>query len=425
MPDGTQMDRDVSYCGDKASTDHNATINDKHSYDYSMPPEWATHSGCLVLLPHNSETFHVEKAQNEVMEMVKAIVQDGKEHVYLLCPDKDSYDQMAKKLKCHETEQLYTNDDSGDSTTFRIHLHICPSDDSWVRDTGPIFVWRRPADSRPPAEISPQESGELVGLDWYFNGYGEKFLPYQSDRQVASYACQHILHRPFHPIPDIILEGGSIHVDGEGTLVTTEECILHPNRNPQFTKADIEVKLKLFLGIRTIIWLPFGLDGDVDTNGHVDNVCCFVRPGQVLLAWTDDPVDDAVNYQRCRRARDILEGTVDTSGRILIVHKLYLPPPLYRTKEDLQGFQELTDEDDDLRQEGQRLAASYINFYIANKAIIVPQFGSPKSDQAAIDKLQDMFPDRKVRGIASREILIGGGNIHCVTQQIPTRTKDS
>jgi len=222
----------------------------------------------------------------------------------------------------------------------------------------------------------------------------------------------------------LILEGGSIHTDGEGTILTTKECLLHPSRNPDMSQAEIETAVLKATGCSKMIWLQHGLAYDDDTNGHIDNFCCFVAPTVLVLAWTDDPQYDPINYQRCREAMTVLQSTTDAKGRPLTVHKLYLPRPIFYTTDILNTLQFGAYDDTIVapRQPGERMAASYVNFYVANRAVIVPQFGDAEYDALALQKLHELFRDttRLVVGVFSREILIGGGNIHCITQQIPT-----
>ncbi|KAG1327498.1 EMB1873-like protein [Cocos nucifera] len=216
----------------------------------------------------------------------------------------------------------------------------------------------------------------------------------------------------------MVLEGGSIHVDGEGTCITTEECLLNPNRNPDMSREEIEDELKMYLGVRKVIWLPRGLYGDEDTNGHVDNMCCFVKLGVVLLAWTDDELDP--QYERSVEALTVLSNSTDAIGRKIDVIKLHVPGPLYMTDKEANGVDN-SEEDAKARLAGTRLAASYVNFYIANGGIIAPAFGDEKWDQEAYNVLKAAFPSHKVVMIqGAREICLGGGNIHCSTQQQPT-----
>ena len=209
---------------------------------------------------------------------------------------------------------------------------------------------------------------------------------------------------------------GSFHVDGEGTVLVTEECLLNPNRNPLLTKLEIEQHLLNYLGAEKVIWLPLGLFGDEDTNGHIDNFCCFFKPAHVLLAWCDDESDP--QYEISRNALHILEGSTDAHGRSLTVVKLPIPAPMTYDPSDCEGLHGLGDGSERLlRTPGSRLAASYVNFYIANGGVVVPGFGDVKADAAAVRILEDAFPDRKVVQVFARDIVLGGGNIHCITQQ--------
>ncbi|XP_031406600.1 agmatine deiminase isoform X2 [Punica granatum] len=276
--------------------------------------------------------------------------------------------------------------------------------DSWFRDTGPTFV------------VSHCRQ-KLAGIDWNFNSYGGLEGGCYQDWSLDLLLARKILQvekLPRFP-QNLILEGGSIHVDGEGTCLTTEECLLNKNRNPDLTREQIEDELCSYLGVRKIIWLPRGSYGDEDTNGHIDNMCCFVKPGVVLLAWTDDKLDP--QYERSMEAYNILSDTTDANGRKFEIIKLHVPGPLYMTNEEAAG---LVEGDSVPRVAGTRLAASYINFYIANGAIIVPQFGDKKWDDEAARVLSGAFSDHQVVRIeGAREILLGGGNIHCITQQQP------
>lgn len=210
-----------------------------------------------------------------------------------------------------------------------------------------------------------------------------------------------------------ILEGGSFHVDGQGTLLTTEECLLNPNRNPQFTKGEIETRLKEYLNVSCIIWLEKGVVND-ETSGHVDNLCCFTRPVVVALTWTDDASDP--QYEISLEAYKRLSMAVDARGKTLEVVKVHQPGPLYITLEESGGIE--TVEGTYPRHPGDRMAASYINVYIANGGVVAPVFDDPH-DEPALDILRKLFPNREVVGVPAREILLGGGNIHCITQQQP------
>ncbi len=280
------------------------------------------------------------------------------------------------------------------------------SDDAWCRDTGPTFVIN--------------DHGNIRGVDWRFNAWGGLagglYAPWDRDDQVAATILE-IEGIDRYRTNDFILEGGSIHVDGEGTVITTEECLLNKNRNPYLTREAIEAKLRNYLNVEKVIWLPNGLFND-ETDGHVDNFCCFVRPGEVLLAWTDD--DQNPSYLFCQAALRLLENTKDARGRTLTVHKMPIPGPIYATKEECDGVEIISGSQ--ARDPSIRLAASYINFLIVNGGIIAASFDDAK-DAEAKAILQRIFSEREVVVVPGREILLGGGNIHCITQQQPQRKK--
>lgn len=284
-----------------------------------------------------------------------------------------------------------------------------PHDDAWFRDTGPTFIVREDSNTRPRA---------VAGIDWDFNAWGGAagglYPHWQRDKAVASTIVSTLGFQRFDC--PIVMEGGSIHVDGEGTLLTTVECLLNPNRNPQLSKSDIENVLARMLNIKKFIWLPRGLYGDDDTNGHIDNFACFARPGVVLLSWTDDASDP--QHERSVEALHILENSTDAAGRRLQVVKVPLPRPMIASEEDVKTVQVVKGVK--LREAGARLAGSYVNFYICNGGVIVPGLGDAEMDVAAGAVLARTFPDRKVVQVPTREILLGGGNIHCITQQQPS-----
>ena len=214
-----------------------------------------------------------------------------------------------------------------------------------------------------------------------------------------------------------MLEGGSVHSDGEGTVMVTESCLLSKGRNPDLTKEEITEKLKAYLGAEKVLWLPRGIYMD-ETNEHVDNVCAFLKPGEVILAWTDNREDP--QYPLSMACLGYLEGETDAKGRKITVHKLPIPDhPVCVTGEELEGY--VFEEGEDVREEGERLAASYVNFYFSNGAVILPAFGgeNEESDRRAAQILGKLCPDREIIPVYARDILTGGGNIHCITQQIP------
>jgi agmatine deiminase len=274
-----------------------------------------------------------------------------------------------------------------------------------MRDSGPTFV--------------VNQQGAMRGIDWIFNAWGGLesglYFPWDMDDAVAQKVLE--LGDVDRYKAPIVLEGGSIHIDGEGTLITTEECLLNPNRNPDLSKKEIEQVLKDYLSVTRIIWLGAGVYND-ETNGHVDNLCCFLQPGMVALTWTDDKHDP--QYEISMDAYQRLEKSTDAQGRKLVIHKLHQPDPVFITQEEADHVD--VAEGTKPRHAGDRMAASYINFYLCNLGAIVPTFNDPH-DQVALDTLQRLMPDRKVLGVPAREILLGGGNIHCITQQQPLGSK--
>jgi len=351
---------------------------------FRMPGEYEPHRGCLMIWPSRSGSWKKDpRAAREAFAAVAAAVSKS-ETVYMLAGEEGI---------------------ASARTMLPEAVRILPieTDDAWARDVGPTFV----TDGR----------GSLRGVDWQFNAWGGNYdglyTHWEKDDAAASQFCEalgveHYDARPF------VLEGGSIHADGDGTILTTQACLLSPGRNPSLTKAEIEGKLLEYLGGQKVLWLPHGIYGD-ETNEHVDNICAFIRPGEVVLAWTDDKDDPQYAYSAA--CLDALARLTDAKGRSFIVHKLPLPRnPVCVTREDLEGFS--FEEGETNREEGERLAASYVNFYLSNGAVLVPQFNDPH-DELAVGMLAGLFPEREVVAIPAREILLGGGNIHCITQQIP------
>lgn len=352
---------------------------------FVMPGEFESHHGCLLIWPWRpgSWTYGAVEARKAFAEIAEAI-QDS-EQVYMLV-NEESQASAAEML------------------SDRIIRVYCESDDSWARDVGPTFVRNR-------------ESGEVRGIDWEFNAWGGEvdglYASWKKDDAVAKFFTEYLGMERFDAHP-FVLEGGSIHSDGEGTVIVTEACLLSAGRNPSMTKEQITEQLKNYLGAEKVIWLPYGIYQD-ETNEHVDNVCAYVRPGEVILAWTEDENDP--QYAMSAADLAVLERETDAKGRPFIVHKLLIPKePVCVTQEELDGY--VFEDGEDMREAGERLAASYVNFYIANESVIVPQFGDAH-DMLAAELLQKLFPERKIVPIYARSIIVGGGNIHCITQQIP------
>ena len=277
------------------------------------------------------------------------------------------------------------------------------NDDAWVRDCGPSFVI--------------DDQGELRGNDWSFNAWGGLvdglYFPWANDDIMARKICE-IEAVDSYRTDDFILEGGSIHVDGEGTVLTTEMCLLSEGRNSHMTKAEIEQMLCDYLNCEKVLWLGDGIDPE-ETNGHVDDIACFIRPGEVACIYTEDP--DSPFYDAAQDAYKRLCEMTDAKGRKLIVHKLCCPIDNVTIKGE---FAIDTVEGTLPREDGDICIASYMNFLITNDGVIVPQYGDV-NDALAISQIQEMFPDREIVGVDTVEIVYGGGNIHCITQQQPKR----
>ncbi|KAL4185589.1 hypothetical protein AMTRI_Chr10g6740 [Amborella trichopoda] len=362
------------------------------SNGYRMPAEWEPHSQCWMGWPERGDNWRNDAVhgQDAFVKVASAISRFEPVNV---CASASQWSNARAKLPKN------------------VRVLEMSMNDSWFRDIGPTFVMCDKQSS------SGYQEHRVAGIDWNFNGWGGALNGCYSDWSLDLLVAQKILgveRLPRFP-HSIILEGGSIHVDGEGTCITTEECLLNPNRNPDLSKEQIENELKAYLGVRKVIWLPRGLYGDDDTNGHVDNMCCFVKPGVVVLAWTDDVRDP--QYSRSVEAYTILTSSTDGCGRSLEVIKLHVPEPLFMTEEEEKGIKSL---DGKPRTAGTRLAASYVNFYIANGGIIAPSFGDRKYDDEAFHVLSSAFPNHEVIMIeGAREICLAGGNIHCITQQQP------
>lgn len=277
------------------------------------------------------------------------------------------------------------------------------SNDAWIRDCGPTFL------------INDKE--ERRACDWSFNAWGGLvdglYFPWDQDDLVAQKVCE-LTGTDSYRTENFVLEGGSFHVDGEGTLITTEMCLLSEGRNPHMTKEEIEEKLKQYLNLEKIIWVKDGIDPN-ETNGHIDDVACYVRPGEVACIYTDDPNNQF--YKQAQAAYQTLSEAVDAKGRRLKVHKVCVTEkPCY-----LQGASSIDYVEGTLpREEGEVSIASYLNFLIVNDGIILPQYGDA-NDALAMEQIQEIFPERKVVGIRTEEIAYGGGNIHCITQQMPQK----
>ncbi len=405
---------------------------------FYMPAEYSRHDGTIMIYPVRPGSWGKDRTgalysfANVFIEILK------RENLYLIADKahwKEARDFMDEIITDYvqgtgrlvapmtkeeedriiaEGESLFANEDTlytvSDVLENRCLIPPIDSDDAWARDVGPTFVVRDNAGSK----------AEIRGINWSFNAWGGDvdglYASWDKDDKVASSFCD-LIELPFYDAQPFVLEGGSIHCDGEGTAMVTESCLLSEGRNPAMSREEIEAKLEDYLNVEKVLWLPRGIYND-ETNEHVDNVCAFIAPGEVVLAWTDDENDP--QYELSRADLEYLEKETDAKGRSIVVHKLPIPEhPVLVTEEDLANYE--FEEGEDFREVGERLAASYVNFYFINGATLVPQFGgdNEESDERALDILSELCPDREIIGIPARDILLGGGNIHCITQQIP------
>lgn len=372
---------------------------------FRMPGEFEPHAGCWMLWPKRPDNWRLgaKPAQRAFAAVAAAIAQFEPVTMGV------SREQFRNARRVLDSPRLV-----GEGTGVRYPIRVVEmsSNDCWMRDCGPTFVVKE----RNQGFIKNLVSERIVrGVDWDFNAWGGLngglYFPWDQDDLVARKVLE--IERIDRYKAPLVLEGGSIHVDGEGACLTTEECLLNPNRNPRLTKDEIKVHLTEYLNVEKIIWLGRGVYLD-ETSGHVDNLCCFVRPGVVALTWTDDTSDP--QYEISLDAYERLSAATDAQGRKFEICKVHQPGPILITQEESEGVDAI--ESTLPRKAGDRLAGSYVNFYIANSGIIMPTFNDPH-DQAAIETLQKLFPGRKVVGVPAREILLGGGNIHCITQQQP------
>lgn len=359
------------------------TINSTPRADgFRMPAEWERHYGCIMIFPERSDSWQygAYAARKAFVEVASAIAES---EFVTVCASEKQYENARRMLPPH------------------IRVVEMSSNDAWARDYAPTFV---------------TNGSEIRGINWGFNAWGGLvdglYFPWDKDDKMARKLCD-LYNMDMYDFGSFILEGGSVHVDGEGTCITTEACLLSGGRNPNLSKTEIENYLRECLNVNKVIWLKRGIFND-ETNEHIDNICAFVKPAEAVLAWTDDTSDP--QYELSRSCLEILERETDAQGRGITVHKLRCPKPVTITEEECEGLDTMDFEP--TRTPGERLAASYVNFYISNGAIIMPFFGDP-ADEPAKEQLSRLFPERKIVPIMARDILIGGGNIHCITQQIP------
>ncbi|HYH22096.1 MAG TPA: agmatine deiminase family protein [Azospirillum sp.] len=333
-----------------------------------MPGEWEPHSRCWMAWPCRAETWSGESgaADEEAFEAART-----------------AYADVARAIARFEPVTMVCDPDDVAEASLTLGAGIqvvpLPISDSWIRDTGPSFV--------------TDGKGRVAGVHWRFNAWGGNYPGCAKDQEVGRLVLEH-LGLPCYEAP-LVMEGGSFHVDGEGTLITTEQCLLNPNRNPNLSRAEIETFLKDHLSVSSVIWLGEGYQDD-ETDGHIDEIACFVRPGVVMALTTDDPTD--ANFKAFQDNLDRLKRARDARGRALEVIEIRQP-----ARRDRNGV---------------RLTLSYTNLYIANGGVVMPAF-EDFADDEAYRTVRRAFPDREVIQIPALDIVRGGGGIHCITQQQP------
>lgn len=350
---------------------------------YWMPAEFEPHAGTWMLWPERPDNWR-RKAQPAQQAFAAVATAIARFEPVTVGVSARQFARARAALPAHS-----------------VRLVEISSDDAWMRDTGPTFV--------------VNAAGAVRGVHWRFNAWGGIYSEFERDNQVAQKVLELTGSERYHA--PFINEGGAIHVDGQGTLLVTEQCLLNRNRNPNLSRAQIETLLKRYLGVSCVIWLGEGVVND-ETSGHIDNLACFARPGEVCLTWCDDPGDP--QYRVSHDAFERLMAARDARGRRLRVHKLVSPGPLYMTRREAAGIAG----DDQIRplRAGTRLAASYANFYLANNALILPLLDTA-TDAQVQRQLRRIFPGRRIVGVPAREVLLGGGDLHCITQQQPLEQK--
>lgn len=333
--------------------------------NYKMPPEWSAHTRTFISWPVQASMCYPEDYE---------AVCRGYAEIIQAMAEFEPVTVVANPTDMEMLPRFFQNE--------RIDWLAIEHNDAWLRDNGPTFL--------------VHDNGDVAGVNWRFNAWGGKYTPWDLDDQVAPQILKHFGLKQFDA--PLIMEGGSIHVDGEGTLITTEECLLNANRNPELTRERIEDNLKKFLHIEKVIWLKTGLFGD-ETDGHVDNIACFAAPGKILMQVCNDPEDD--NYAITQENLKILNSETDAQGRKLEIIPIQQPPRM--------------DYND------HRLTLSYLNFYFVNGGIILPVFGgqAEETDRLAVQVLSKIFPERRIRTVNGMAIIREGGNVHCTTQQMP------
>ena len=338
---------------------------------FSMPAEWHLHQATWLTWPKDPETWpdRVSQVEEIYLDMIGALTPH--EIVNLLVDDEETEHKIRGRVSS--------------ATAAQIHFHHLQTVDSWIRDYGPNFL------------VGP--NGEGAFNDWIFNAWGNKYEELKKDDSVPCRLEPFLELKRFSP--GIVMEGGSIEVNGAGCVLTTEQCLLNPNRNPKLSREEIEQYLKDYLGVTKVLWLGEGIVGD-DTDGHIDDIARFVAPNTIVCALEEDPND--ANYEILQDNLARLRSMTDAAGKPFEIVTLPMPGIVGGTSTSTRDLD--------------RLPASYANFYIANNVVLTPVFGHT-NDKRAVDTLQNVFPTRQVVPINCEPLVWGMGAIHCVTQQQP------
>jgi len=361
---------------------------------YRMPAEWHPHAATWLTWPKDPETWpdRVPQVEEVFLQMMAALAPN--EIVNLLVDD--SATEAAVRARC-----LFPRAEN-------IRCHQIPTVDSWIRDYGPNFLLsdklQLAADSRKGTPTNENDKLKFIGQplaynDWIFNAWGNKYEELKQDDKIPA-RLESVLKVPRFG-PGIVMEGGSIEVNGAGCVLTTEQCLLNPNRNPDLTRDEIERYLKSYLGVEKVLWLGEGIVGD-DTDGHIDDIARFVSPNVIVCAVEDDPED--ANYKLLQDNLKRLRTMTNADGRTFDIVTLPMPGVVGGSSTDKRNLD--------------RLPASYANFYIANGVVLAPVFGHA-NDARAVETLQKLFSDRRVVTINCEPLVWGMGTIHCVSQQQP------
>ncbi len=350
----------------------NLPINTPAARGFRMPAEWEPHEATWLAWPHKEASWPgkisaIPPIYSEIVRHLSTC-----EKVRIEVCDEEMRDEARRTLEHYS------------AWNENVELHLIPNNDAWARDHGPIFV------------VKDQDGTRELGVtDWIFNSWGDKYPPTDLDNKVPGKIAS--MYKLEYWAPGIVLEGGSIDVNGKGTLLTTEACLLNKNRNPHLTKEEIEAYLKAYLGVRHILWLGDGIVGD-DTDGHIDDLARFIDERTIVTVVEENPADE--NYDILQYNLGRLYGMRDQDGQPFRVVTLPMPAPVIF--------------------EDTRLPASYANFYIANKVVLVPTYQC-ENDPRALAILKGLFPHHKVIGVNCTDLVWGLGAIHCISQQQPRR----